>query len=95
MVDRIEGEVARALERVEALTKAVLTKAFRGELVPTEAELARREGREYEPASVLLERVRAGRAATAPVNSPRRRRGADAVTLEAFGSKEIEPIDGS
>jgi len=29
--------------------------------VPTEAELARREGREYEPAGVLLERVRAGR----------------------------------
>jgi hypothetical protein len=28
------------------------------ELVPTEAELARREGREYEPAAALLERVR-------------------------------------
>ena len=35
-----------------------LATAFRGELVPTEAELARREGREYEPASTLLERVR-------------------------------------
>jgi hypothetical protein len=34
-----------------------------GELVPTEAELARREGRSYEPASVLLERIRAERAA--------------------------------
>ena len=40
---------------------AILSKAFRGELVPTEAELARREGREYEPAGVLLERVRAER----------------------------------
>jgi hypothetical protein len=30
----------------------------RGELVPTEAELARQEGREYEPASLLLERIR-------------------------------------
>ncbi|MEN6517568.1 MAG: hypothetical protein ABFC38_05175 [Methanospirillum sp.] len=29
--------------------------------MPTEAELARREGREYEPASELLERVRADR----------------------------------
>ena len=28
----------------------------------TEAELARREGRDYEPASVLLERIRAERA---------------------------------
>lgn len=39
----------------------MLAKAFRGELAPTEAELARREGREYESAGVLLERVRAGR----------------------------------
>ena len=38
--------------------------AFRGELVPTEAELARAEGRTYEPASALLERVRAERDAT-------------------------------
>jgi hypothetical protein len=34
---------------------------FRGELVPTVAELARQEGRQYEPASVLLERIRAER----------------------------------
>jgi hypothetical protein len=40
------------------ITAAVLTKAFRGELVPTEAELARRDGRDYEPASALL-RIRA------------------------------------
>jgi hypothetical protein len=39
-----------------------IDKAFRGELVPTEAELARREGREYEPASVLLERIKKERA---------------------------------
>ena len=61
LADRIEGEVAGARERVDALTQAALAKAFRGELVPTEVELARREGREYEPAAVLLERVRAGR----------------------------------
>jgi type I restriction enzyme S subunit len=35
------------------------SKAFRGELVPTEAALSRREGRDYEPASVRLERIRA------------------------------------
>jgi type I restriction enzyme S subunit len=34
-------------------SQAILAKAFRGELVPTETELARREGRAYEPASVL------------------------------------------
>ena len=30
-----------------------------GEPVPTEAELARREGRDYEPASELLTRIKA------------------------------------
>ncbi len=43
-------------------TQAILAKAFRGELAPTEAELARQEGRDCEPASVLLERIRAVRA---------------------------------
>ena len=36
---------------------SVLKAAFEGRLVPTEAELARREGREYEPATVLLDRI--------------------------------------
>ena len=56
----IEKRVAAAITRAEKLTQAILAKAFRGELVPTEAELARREGRSYEPASVLLDRIRAG-----------------------------------
>ncbi len=47
--------------RAETLRQAILAKAFRGELVPTEANLARREGRPYEPASVLLGRIRAER----------------------------------
>ena len=38
-----------------------MAKGFRGELVPTEAELARREGRDYEPATKLLERIMAER----------------------------------
>jgi hypothetical protein len=44
---RLAGEAAT--ERAERLTQAILTKAFRSELVPTEAELARRESRDYEP----------------------------------------------
>jgi type I restriction enzyme S subunit len=46
---------------VEKVTQAVLTKAFRGDLVPTEAELARTEGRSYESAGELLKRIKAGR----------------------------------
>jgi type I restriction enzyme, S subunit len=56
--DRIEKRLAAATRRVETLAQAILAQAFRGELVPTEAELARREGRAYESASVLLERIR-------------------------------------
>lgn len=63
LADKIEARVEAATARVEKITQAILAKAFRGELVPTEAELAREERREYEPASVLLERIRANRAA--------------------------------
>ncbi len=54
----IERRVALAAKQNESLFQSIFGKAFRGELVPTEAELAQREGREYEPASVLLERIR-------------------------------------
>jgi hypothetical protein len=59
LADAIEKRVTAATARTDKLTQAILAKAFRGELVPTEAELARREGCSYEPASVLLERIRA------------------------------------
>jgi len=55
--ERIEAHVRAATVRAERLPQAILARAFRGELVPTEAELARAEGRDYEPASVLLARI--------------------------------------
>jgi type I restriction enzyme S subunit len=75
LADAIEKRVAAATARADKLTQAILAKAFRGELVPTEAELARREGRDYEPASALLERIRTERdgTAAAPKRRPRRR----------------------
>ena len=66
LADAIEGRVASATARAEKLTQAILARAFRGELVPTEAELARAEGRDYEPASVLLARIRAERSSGDP-----------------------------
>lgn len=49
------------IETIEApaMSGAVLAKAFRGELVPMESELVRREGRGYKPAGAMLERVQA------------------------------------
>jgi type I restriction enzyme, S subunit len=61
--DVIEARIQRAEVRANELADAILAKAFNGELVPTEAELARREGRDYEPASALLERIRPHRQA--------------------------------
>jgi type I restriction enzyme S subunit len=52
---------ATALKRVQANLKryraSVLKAACEGRLVPTEAELARKEGRDYEPAEELLQRI--------------------------------------
>jgi type I restriction enzyme, S subunit len=74
---RIVGEIEKqytrldaaveALKRVKANLKryraSVLKAACEGRLVPTEAELAQREGRSYEPASELLKRILAERRA--------------------------------
>jgi type I restriction enzyme S subunit len=73
LADAAERRVAAASARADRIAAAVLAKAFRGELVPTEAELARREGRDYEPASLLLERIRASRADAPKASRPRRR----------------------
>jgi hypothetical protein len=74
LADTIEGRVQVGTQRTEKQTQAILAKEFRGELVPTEAELARQEARDYEPASVLLERIRAEREAQADKPKTRRPR---------------------
>lgn len=75
--DRIVAAIEQHLSRVEAGVEAlvrvkrelaryrgsVLKAACEGRLVPTEAALARAEGRDYEPASALLERILAERRA--------------------------------
>jgi type I restriction enzyme S subunit len=71
----IERRVAVATARAERLQQAVLARAFRGELVPTEAELARREARGYEDAEALLARVRAARDAGGEARPMRGRPG--------------------
>ncbi|TPG13540.1 restriction endonuclease subunit S [Sphingomonas oligophenolica] len=65
--DRLEAEAARARALIDRLEAAILAKAFRGELVPQDPN--------DEPASVLLDRIRAERA-TAP--KPKRGRAAKA-----------------
>lgn len=69
--DRIVAEIEKQFTRLDAATAAlkrvqanlkryrasVLKAACEGRLVPTEAQLARKEGRDYEPADQLLQRI--------------------------------------
>jgi type I restriction enzyme S subunit len=73
MADSIESRLARVVRHATAAPEAILTQAFVGELVPTEAELARAEGRSYESAEELLPRLRAERAAIGTTTSVSRR----------------------
>jgi len=78
LADRLEARVATARKRVEDLTQSILAKAFRGELVPTEAELAEAEGRDYETATMLLDRIKADQPRVAGPTKPRRKAAASA-----------------
>jgi type I restriction enzyme S subunit len=60
--DQLEAKVVSAKTRIDHLTQSILAKAFRGELVPQDPN--------DEPASVLLERIKAQRAA-----APKAKRG--------------------
>lgn len=62
--DRLEAEAARARALLDRLEAAILARAFRGELVPQDLN--------DEPASVLLERIRARRAAMPKAKRGRR-----------------------
>lgn len=60
-LDDATASLERAQRNLKRYRASVLQAAVEGRLVPTEAELAREQGREFEPASVLLERILAER----------------------------------
>lgn len=66
--DQLEARVKASQARIDRLTQSILAKAFRGELVPQDPN--------DEPASVLLERIKAQRAA-----APKAKRGRGAAKL--------------
>jgi type I restriction enzyme S subunit len=65
--DQLEARVKAAQARIDRLTQSILAKAFRGALVPQDPD--------DEPASVLLERIKAQRAA-----APKAKRGRRTAT---------------
>lgn len=64
-IERLTSEAASARKLINPLNQAILSKAFRGELVPQDPN--------DEPASVLLERIKAEQSGAAPVRRGRGR----------------------
>lgn len=57
--DKVEESITEALEKSEALRQSILKKAFEGKLLSkTEIEKCKQEA-DYEPASILLEKIKA------------------------------------
>ncbi|MFW5657243.1 MAG: restriction endonuclease, partial [Bacteroidota bacterium] len=56
--DKVEQNITEGLEKAEALRQSILKKAFEGKLL-SEAEIEQcRQEADYEPASVLLEKIK-------------------------------------
>ena len=82
-----------ALKRVQANLKryraSVLKAACEGKLVPTEAELAQAEGRAYEPADQLLQRILAERRARWASQTKRRGKYKEPVPPDTSGLPQL------
>lgn len=70
---RIEARCEQGQKRVGSISHSILAKAFNGELVPTEADVAKREDRSYEAAEQLLERISIGTKRDVPTTLPNRK----------------------
>ena len=89
---RLDASVA-SLKRVQANLKryreSILKAACEGKLVPTEAEFARSEGRDYEPADQLLERILSERRAKWEAQKKRRGKYKEPVAPDTSDLPEL------
>ncbi len=69
--EELEQEIERNIQRSEALRQSILKKAFSGKLVAQDPN--------DEPASVLLERIRAEKEAQSGKKKPKQEQGADSI----------------
>jgi hypothetical protein len=71
--DSLSETIKSTSKHLELLHSSILKAACEGQLVPTEAELAGKEGRDYEPANQLLERILAERRSRFEAENPRKK----------------------
>jgi type I restriction enzyme S subunit len=57
--DKVEQSISEGLEKAKALRQSILKKAFEGTLLSAKEKAACKAAPDYEPASVLLERIKA------------------------------------
>jgi len=58
--DKVEESIVESLEKAKALRQSILKKAFEGKLLSEQEVAACKKEVDYEPASVLLKRIKAG-----------------------------------
>ncbi len=71
-IEKLDETITTALKQSEALRQSILKKAFSGQLVPQDAN--------DEPASVLLARIKAEKAAMADTPTKARSKGSSHVS---------------
>ena len=57
IADVVEERTVATNKIIDRVSEAILTAGFTGRLVPLDSDLAQSDGREYEPAAVLLQRI--------------------------------------
>lgn len=65
--DAVEKQIQDSLDQAEALRQSILKKAFEGRLLSEEELNLCKQAPDYEPASVLLEKIKAEKEANKPV----------------------------
>ena len=56
--DKVEQSISEGLQKAQSLRQSILKKAFEGKLLSEAEEYQCKQEADYEPASVLLERIK-------------------------------------